>query len=422
MVEIQAISKILLTQDLTDYKANNITPDYFTDDNRLAYEFILDHSTQYGKVPDPETFVAKFPDFPLRQVSEHNHFLIVGLKEQKLTEEMVPIIHEAYDILKSSAPDAIEFLKQNLPDLNTEFQKGTDIIATATKRFENYQKRCDSTDGYMITTGFAELDKQIGGWLQGDELVVIQSLSGVGKTWILQKMLVGAWQSGKKVMMIEPEMSDISIGFRFDTLLGNISNSALLRGKEAKGYKDYIEWLSQKDTPFLLTTPKDFDRQVTVDKIRDYVLDNKIDILGIDGVSFLRDPACRRSDTRADELGYISQALMDLSREVGIPILVVVQTNREGAKAGGLPELHHVKGSSGIVEAASWVFSLVESGISSITIGNPKSRNNTKLLPLTYTWNPDIGEFKYIPNAEYGDFDKESIEDLKFEFGGDEPF
>ena len=64
MIQVQWISKILNTSDISLLNANDIGVEYFT-----GYEeeisFVTEHYKQYGNVPDKATFLAHFPEFEI---------------------------------------------------------------------------------------------------------------------------------------------------------------------------------------------------------------------------------------------------------------------------------------------------------------------------------------------------------------------
>ena len=105
-------------------------------------------------------------------------------------------------------------------------------------------------------------------------------------------MLEHAWKVGKlRVGLVEPEMSANKTGYRFDTLHGHISSRALYRGEDISGYPRYIDRLSRIDVPFYVAHPKDFNKEVTVSKLKSWCELNNLDILAVDGISYLHDEA-----------------------------------------------------------------------------------------------------------------------------------
>lgn len=203
-------------------------------------------------------------------------------------------------------------------------------------------------------------------------------------------------------------MSASSIGFRFDTLFHNVSNKSLMWGKGDSNdneYKDYIDDLKSHTNKFVVATPKDFGRRITVSKLRNWVRQYKLDMLAIDGITYISDERGSNRDNKTTTLTNISEDLMELSVELGIPILVVVQSNRTGVAEGeddGTPELESIRDSDGIAHNASKVLSIRQKKNGVLEIGVKKQRNGPVGGRLNYTWDIDTGNFTYIPSNDDG--------------------
>ena len=54
-------------------------------------------------------------------------------------------------------------------------------------------------------------------------------------------------------------------------------------------YETYIKDLKEKQNKFIVATPADFDRRITVTKLRNWVKQYKLDMIAIDGITYLTD-------------------------------------------------------------------------------------------------------------------------------------
>lgn len=421
MITLQILNKILQTQDIQLINNNNLTKDYF-----LGYEeefcFIFEHFQQYGKVPDKATFIGKFQDFEFVDVQETNEYLIDTLYEEYLYYKSVGVVQKVAEYLKTDSNKAVEYLQSQLPELVIEKQTaGTDIISLADIRYQEYLEKQRADGNSYLTTGFEELDDIIHGWAKGEELVVLFARTGQGKSWVLAKTLTHAWQTGHRVGYISPEMSASKIGYRFDTLFKNFSNKNLIWGKEEPEYKEYIHKIKQDKTPFIVVTPQDFNKKVTITKLRNFIKVNKLDILGIDGITYLTDERYRKGDNKTIMLTNISEDLIALSLELQVPILVVVQSNRGGVKTQeeeGTPELENIRDSDGIAQNATKVISLRQTG-AGLEFGIKKHRDGATGGKLIYYWDIDKGIFNYIPaedDAVKPAIRNKKVEDIKETF------
>lgn len=399
MVELQVLSKILNDKSMSLVTLNNITDDYFVT-YTSEYEFIRDHVQNYGNVPDKETFLAKFPDFTIVEVSETDKYLIDTFNEEHLYSMAVPVVNKIAELMQTDANAAVEYLGSQLENLRVRSAvMGTDIISQARKRYEEYEEMKANPEKFQISTGFDKLDSIVGGWRRGEELVVLFARTGVGKSWLLIKSLQHAWRMGYRVGLIEPEMSDVKTGYRFDTLYGHLSNRSMVRGEDLPEYAQYIDDLEKRENPFFVVSPKEFNRRITVSKLRSFIQTNNIDILGIDGISYLTDERMKRGDNRTTQLTNISEDLMDLSIELKVPIIVVAQSNREGANTEEAPGLENIRDSDGIAYNCSIAISARQKE-NTVEMNVRKNRNGVTGDKLRYLWDIDTGKFTYVENED----------------------
>lgn len=404
MVTLQILSKILSTKSLSIIEDNLLTKDYFVG-YEDEYEFIVDHEKEYGSVPDKATFLSKFPDIELVEVEESDRYLVDTVREEYLYYKSVPVVQKVAELLKTDANAAAEYMVSALQDLKPNYGLGgTNIISDAESRYEQFVERKEHQDKWFFTTGFEELDDLIHGIQRSEEFMLIFARTNQGKSWVLEKICTHVWQIGFNVGYISPEMTPNSIGYRFDTLYKNFSNSGLMWGKDEitnEDYKDYIDELVQKDNKFIVATPRDFDRKITVTKLKNWCLQYKLDLIAVDGIKYMTDERYRRGDNLTTTLTNISEDLMGLSTELNVPIIVVAQANRGGVKdeeTDGTPELETVRDSDGIAQNASKVLSLRQKKDSVLELGIKKQRFGPVGGKLLYNWDINRGDFIYIPS------------------------
>lgn len=400
MVSLQILNKILNTQNASILDRYALTVEYFPGYEQ-EYNFIQSHLDTYKKVPDKSTFLDKFPEFELFDVHEGDEYLVNTIREENLYYKSVDVVNTVAEKLKTNADEAVSYLLTQVDTLKpSQVITGVNIIGNARERYEAYKSKQNVETPAYISTGFEELDNLLGGWAKGEEFVVFFARTGQGKSWMLAKTTTEAFLNNYRVGYISPEMSATKIGYRVDTIIKNFSNKALVRGKEVDGYEDYINMLSEMNNQFLVATPKDFQKSITVSKLRSFCINNQLDILAIDGISYLRDERKQRGDNKTTMLTNISEDLMALSCELQIPILTVVQSNREGVRVNGeagVPELENIRDSDGIAFNATKVISIKQSdGLLQMAI--KKHRDGEMGGELTYTWNIDTGEFKFTQN------------------------
>lgn len=399
MVELQIISKILRDGTASILENNQITPDFFPQYTQ-EINYILDHREQYGNIPDKETFLEKFPDFDILEVSETERYLVDTIREEHLYGNAVPIVQKFAELLKSDANEAAEYLKSQLQYLQPNYNiGGIDITKQSDIRYTEYQERKANQKNFYFDSGFKELDDIIHGIQRGEELLVLVARLGQGKSWVLLKMAVSIWAQTANIGYLSPEMSYNTIGYRIDTLLGHFSNSNLMHGNDEESYHEFIEGLKNKESKFVVATPKDFNKKVTVSKLRNFVEQYQLQALFIDGIKYLSDERGKKGDNLTTSLTNISEDLMELSVELGIPVIVVVQANRGGvsdANEDDTPELESIRDSDGIAHNASKVISLKQKADSVLVMSVKKNRFGKMGSSVSYAWNIDRGEFNYL--------------------------
>ena len=406
LVPLQVLNKVLQSKDNTILTENMLTREYFVG-YEDEYDYIDEHVEKYGNVPDIATFLGQFPEFEITEVEETDKYLVSALREEYLYYKSVNVIEKVAELLKSDSNAAAEYLMGEIPNLEPNYDiDGTDIVHDADKRLTKYREVKANPDNWFLESGFKELDDDIHGLQRWEELFVIVARTSQGKSWMLAKMCAHIWKTGFNVGYVSPEMSDMSVGYRFDTLTNHFSNRGLTWGKDdisEDDYKNYIDSLKNEQHKFIVSTPKQFGKQITVTKIKNWIKKYKLDAIAIDGITYLSDERYRRGDSKNVSLTNISEDLMSLSVEMGIPIIVVVQANRSGVIGeddDGTPELETIRDSDGIAHNASKVLSIRQKKNSILEMGVKKNRGGKVGGKYLYTWNIDTGEFIYIPCEE----------------------
>lgn len=401
MVALQLLNKVIQSSSINLIQQNDLTVDFFPEYEN-EYNFIMSHYEEYGNIPDKETFLNAFPNFEFIAVTESDRYLIDCIYEEHTYSQMVEIIQTSADKMKVNSNDAVEYLKAKMNEININLNRTyVDIISQSNLRYNEFLSKQNKDVPWCIQTGFPELDNIVKGWARGEEFVVIFARTGQGKSWVLVKTASHAWKLGYRVGYISPEMSANKIGYRFDTVNKHFSNTELLTGNSSN-YKEYIDELSEKENPFFVATPLDFNRRITVSKLRTFCKDNKLDILCVDGIKYLTDERGHKNDNVSTTLTNISEDLMSLSMELQIPVLVVVQSNRQGVREGdsdGTPDLENIRDSDGIAHNATKVISLRQTG-PGLEMGIKKNRDGADNVKLVYNWNIDTGNFTYVPGSD----------------------
>lgn len=425
IIEVQILSKVLKTKKLG--VLDKIDVNKF-DNFKTEAKYIKKFYSKYNKVPDQETFISKFEDFEILDVKESDSFLLESFHENQTFFMLKEIIEEVAEESTKDARLGVELLLERLKELPKMTSSiGVDIISEASKRLDEYNNKKNPEYKYIQKTGFQELDVLLGGGLElQEEFVVILARISQGKSWILTTFALQAWKDGLKVGFISPEMSAGRVGYRFDTLYKNIENRKLVKGEDVIGYEDYIKNLSSKTNSFIVATPLEFENDLTVSKLKRWVLENDIKYLAIDGLKYLKDDRRKGGDKLTESLTHISEDLMAMSMELKIPIVTVIQSNRGGVKSetDDMPDIENIKDSDGPGANASIVISIKQED-DKLKLAAKKNRNGPVNKILNYLWDINKGIFKYVPSDMDGmddEYTEYEVHKLEKKYGEEDVF
>ena len=401
MIQIQALCKILAEKSVELVYQNDLTSEHFQG-YADHFDFIMNHYKQYGNVPDLATFLDKFPEFTPIEVAETDEYLVEKLNEELQCQKFIPIIMKTHELLQSDSIAAIDYMRSQIREIEEGGPEcGVDIIKQAHDRYESYEQKKNSDGTWFLPSGFKEIDDAIGGLAPGEEFVVFFARTNQGKSWALAQTATINWKVGNNVGFVSPEMSYDMIGYRFDTLNEHFPNFELYAGRPVDNYEKYIlDLMEMAGNSFRVATPQDFNKRITVSKLRKFCNKYKLDILCIDGIKYLSDERYKRGDNLTTSLTNISEDLISLSIELHIPIVVVVQANRDGVEENGeAPSLESIRDSDGIAQNATKVFSLRQHN-NKLKIKIAKCRTGKVGTTFCYDWDINVGKFEYNSSPE----------------------
>lgn len=401
---------------------NNLTEDYFSD-YKNEYNWIISHINTYGNCPDIHTFVSKFPDFDVIEVKENNRYLLDELCSDYNKRKLAKVFNKVRDLLNQDKVDeAMKVYTNAASDVSESTHMDVVDIFHNTSRYDSYVDRCDDFNKFYIKTGFNELDECIGGWDRNEELATIVARPGVGKSWVLHKVALAAAEQGLTVGIYSGEMSENKVGYRIDTLISHISNSAIMRGNDSVSveYKKYMEELPTKFKGTIkVLTPAMINGVAGVTALRAFVEKEKLDILCVDQHSLLEDD--RHARNPVEKAANISKDLKNLQVLKKIPIIAVSQQNRESTEMG--QSTANVAQTDRISQDST-VLVFLEQKDNVLTLNLVKARDAVNGKKLQYAIDLNKGIFTFIPNENspsVQQISQELIEDFQ-EVGDDNTF
>ena len=418
MIQLQFLNRVLDTKDASMIVVNNLTEEYFSD-YLGEFRYIRTHLDTYGNVPDKESFLTKFPDFDVVNVTETDTYLIDELYQDRNKRFLAKTFNTIRKLLNDGKTDeAMNAYTQASQDMTRAIHLDCVDLVQDTSRYDAYVEKCQDFNKFYIRTGFRELDELIGGWDRNEELATIVARPGVGKSWVLLMVAKAALEQGLRVGIYSGEMSENKVGYRFDTLVSHISNSGIMRGNSSiqNDYKVYIDGLQEKFKGCLkVITPAMINGPAGVTALRAFVEKENLDILCIDQHSLLEDD--RKARNAVDKAANISRDLKNLQVLKKIPIIAVSQQNRgavdEGPSTANVAQSDRISQDSTVI-----VFLEQKDGI--LTLNLVKARDSVNGKKIHYAYDFDKGIFTYMP--EEGDpLSNDHCEDLRKEFENESP-
>lgn len=406
--QVLVINKILQNKDISLLTATNFDSKYFFN-YKSEFEYIKNHYDKYKRIPDKIVFADVFPNFDFVEVDEPNSYLLETLYEDYNTSRIAYNFNEIKKLIESGEGAKAEAAyRKGIEALHSgSVMTCTDLLQDTT-RYDRYLERTTDQKKYYLTTGFLELDRLIGGIDRENENMVIIARTGVGKTQLLLKMAAVASIQGLRVGIYEGEMTADKVGYRIDTFLGHIRNTSLNRGDIyiQKEYKQYIDSLPASSYgPIKVLTPNDVPGdEVTVNTLKSFVEQEKLDILFVDQYDLLDDTS--KSKVESERVGNIAKAIKKLQVEKNIPIISVSQMNRT-KNDDGSQDTTQVAGSDKIGRYATIIIALEQKlnaadNSVQLALNILKARDGGDHNKLTYTADFNTGIFSYIPSEKDG--------------------
>ena len=403
-VELQVISKLLVSEDQNEIDTLlSFNENYYSLFNKQI-EFIKDHVSRYGQVPDVFTFQSEFPDVELVRVDEPLEYLVNGMRKNRQRIILLETFNKIDELESEDVSEAWKYIAQQYDKAaELDESKPMNIIKQAEERSEQvleYSKQI------RIPTGFSEIDKLMyGGLSTVEELLLIIARTGTGKSWLCTKMMESAQSNGFPVLYYSPEMQSSYLATRFDTWRAHFKNSELFTGRYSEDYVQYIKNLPNEETPALVVEDKDVPDGVSVRSLTPLVKRYGIKLLIIDGLSYMKDDEKHSRDY--DKYKHICTGLFNLSKQFGCAVVIAMQANRatlESKDENGepFPSIYNVEGSDHPARIATQVFAvrqIFETKTLDIRLEKSRSSTNTKPV-LSYVWEVNTGHAQFVEDQE----------------------
>jgi replicative DNA helicase len=286
---------------------------------------------------------------------EYHSFLIRQLYAER---EMLKIKYGSMgegDVLVRSKRMQDELLKLSQFKITNDWEDMLDGVLELHKHMDNVKDK----DLIGVPTGFSKVDTITGGLIAG-QLIVIAARPSVGKSALLNAMVLNAANKGVKVGIISLEMPTVQIAARMGAVISEVEFYKIYRNKmydekERDVVYHGLEKLS--NLPIKITDKTGVNISDIRAKVAQLVNRQQLDVLFIDYLQLVDGDGSNKNYNREQEVARLTKGLKIMSMEYNIPIVILAQLNREAAKEKK-PQLHHLRESGAIEQDADVVMFL----------------------------------------------------------------
>ena len=214
-----------------------------------------------------------------------------------------------------------------------------------------------------VKTGFPMLDRMTNGFKPG-ELIIIAARPGIGKTTLAVNFAINsALKYGKSVAMFDLEMSSLQVAQRFICATGRVPMD-MVKG----GTKDNNAWATLFETKKILENSNIYIDDTTtitpaeiLSKCRRLKAQSGLDMVIIDYLQLMKSEKSSKDGNRQQEVADLTRSIKLAARELGVPILLLSQLNRESEKrTDKTPMLSDLRESGSIEQDADIVMFIAD--------------------------------------------------------------
>jgi len=206
-----------------------------------------------------------------------------------------------------------------------DLQTARDLLPSVFDRVEAARE----TGSTGILTGFADIDRRLGGGLQKGDLVLLAARPGMGKTsWMLCAAMNGMRAQAARPLIFSMEMTAEQLIRRWIAADSGVSTDKMRSGRmtDAEFSAFTTAWAALDGLPFVIDdtsglTPEQFEA-----KVARAVAEHGVNVVMVDYLGLMNVPG--RSENRTQEISLISRTLKNVARRFDVPVLAASQLNR----------------------------------------------------------------------------------------------
>lgn len=308
------------------------------------------------------TFLSQLPDFTPSAANLPYYIEIVREKAmlRKVIHSCTYLVSSAYED-QSEVEVILDECEKQLLDLSKgriekkEDQKIKTLVHNAINTIEEYHQRQGTITG--LSTGLIDIDKMTSG-MHGGEMWVFAARPSMGKTSLAMNIAENvAIDQKQPVGIFSLEMTSDALVLRMLCSRARVNLRNIRDG-----------FLAERDFPKLTTAAgKIANAPIYIDdsaglsimqlraKARRMVVQYGVKLFVIDYMQLLHAPTRKMDYNRQQEIAAISGGIKGMAKDLGVPVIVLSQLNRELEKENRRPRMSDLRESGAIEQDADLV-------------------------------------------------------------------
>ena len=417
-IEETVIGCMLLSENCAIDAIAQLKPqDFYFDDTIEIFNACVNVFVSNSKI-DVQTVIAQLKtqgaiDFAIRcaskvpSLSNFHTYRDLLLEQSRVRELSEAILRSQAAVAEGESSIQIE---KNLLAVLQKSREQKDTISAydaVLNTLSEIEENRQSGIATGITTGFYTLDLMLGK-LQKKSYVVVGARSGMGKTALAIHMARKAATSGNKVLFISLEMPAEGSGGLATRILAQeaVIDHDTIRFGRYNG-KDKLILEQQAKKGYLKNITICEQAKLTTMQIQSLIRRKKPDVVYIDYLGLIKGT---KADSKRVEVDEISHDLKNIAKICDVPIVALVQLNREAVGEKTKPSLAHIRDSDAITHDADAVLLLHREHYY-----NPNAEKRRGIISIAKNRQGKCGD---VPVAWYGEY---MLFDTIYEDGGIRP-
>ena len=230
-------------------------------------------------------------------------------------------------LMDRTPPDEISaHIYAELSNMEAKTRHGIVTSADAIQEYMEHRANIDSGKAVTVKTGYAPLDKMLGGGMTNGSVYVVGARPGMGKTSLGVNIVENVASAGLPCLFVSLEMTRLELTAKRISLESGLSYSDVLMNElDEEQYRALT-----RELPRLSQLPAH-----TTDEPRMTVSDIALAARRVKGLRFMcidyfsLITPMYRSQSRYEQMTSISNDLKALAKTLNIPVLLLAQLNRE---------------------------------------------------------------------------------------------